>query len=109
MKKSYKDYKTVCLGGSDVASVTVTGCGKDGLKAEIIGFGADGIYDAYLVDENAEIGSHYSLETVFNTWITVYDDDGRTFHIYTKPGSEIKIYRAGDYGCIIQVEGGLEE
>ena len=106
--KSYKEYKKVYIGGSDVAALTVTGCGDDGLKAEILGFGADGWYDAYLVDKNAEISSHYSLETTFRTWINIYDDDRRTFHIYTKPRSEIKIYRAGDFGCIIQVDKELE-
>ena len=90
--RSYKEYEKVYLGGSDVAAITVTGCGEDGLKAEI-----------YLVDENAEIGSHYKLDATFNTWINVYDDDERTYHIYPSPGAEIKIYRAGDFGCIIQI------
>lgn len=99
--KSYKEYPKKYLGGSDYAALTMVGCKENtGLTSAILHFGEDGIYDAYFVDENAEIGSHYELIATFNYWIKIYDDYNLTTSL---SGSTINIYRAGDYGCIIQV------
>lgn len=99
--RSYKEYPKKCLGGSDYAALTMAGYKEDiGLTSAILHFGEDGIYDAYFVDENAEIGSHYELIATFNYWIKIYDDYSLTTSL---SGSIMNIYRAGDYGCIIQV------
>lgn len=99
--KSYKEYPKKCLGGSDYAALTMAGCKENtGLTSAILHFGEDGIYDAYFVDENAEIGDHYELIATFNYYMKIYDDYNLTTSL---SGSTINIYRAGDYGCIIQV------
>jgi hypothetical protein len=66
----------------------------------VLDFGEDGVYGAYIIDENTEIGSHYSKVATFNDWLKIYDDDELTYKVYAE---EINIYRAGDFGCIIQV------
>ena len=98
--RSYKEYPKKCLGGSDYAALTMAGCKEDiGLTSEILHFRENGIYDAYFVDENAEIGDHYELIATFNYYMKIYDDYNLTTSL---SGSTINIYRAGDYGCIIQ-------
>ena len=93
---------TVFLGGSDVAALTLVGYKPDiGLSAEVLKFGSDGEYYAYIVPgEDIEIGSHYKLITTFSSWLKVYDDDSL---MYRCDGDLIRIYRAGDFGCIIQI------
>lgn len=99
--KTYKEYPKKYLGSSDYAALTMVGCKENtGLTSEILHFGEDGIYDAYFVDENAEIGNHYELIATFNYWLKIYDDYNLTTSL---SGSTINIYRAGNYGCIIQV------
>lgn len=100
--KDYHAYKTVSLGGSDVATLIIAGCNDEGVVAKTLQFGYDGDYCAYLVDENAEIGSPYTLEGTFLSWLTIYDDDSLVLHLHAR---EIKVYRAGEYGCIIQTFG----
>ena len=109
-KKSYKEYPLVSIGSSDRAALTLVGMEVGGMGAHLLKFGGDGDYRAYLVDEKAEIGWHYSLADVYEHWLNIYDDSGLTFKVHS-PGSKFYIYRAGDYGCIIQTvekEGGLE-
>lgn len=99
--KNYKEYEKQLIGGSDVAALILVGCGDNGLKTEILDFGEDGVYFAYIVEGNdVEIGDHYKKVATFNHWLKIYDDQGRTFYEY---GREFNIYRAGDFGCIIQV------
>lgn len=99
--KSYKEYDSVSLGGSDIAVLTFTGyTEKNGLVAKVLNFGSDGSYNAYLVDENAEIGNHYELVLKFDSWVNVYDDMGVVEQF---KADHIKVYRAGDFGCIIQL------
>lgn len=100
--KTYKDFKPINIGGSDIATLILVGCrGREGLKTEQLHFGGDGNYRAYFVTETeVEIGCHYKKVATFNYWLRIYDDDGLTFRVSAK---EINIYRAGDYGCIIQV------
>lgn len=98
--KNYKEYERTYIGSSDYAALLVSGC-KDGkLDSQYIHFGEDGIYNAYIVDGNAKIGNHYELECEFENWLKVYDDQGLVETFYAK---HIKIYTAGDFGCIIQL------
>ena len=109
--KSYKEYDREFIGDSDIAALIFVGTTKNGLEAKILDFGCDGRYNAYIVDENAKIGDHYSLEMEYETssgfkaWLKVYDDEGLTAD-YT--ADKIKVYRAGDFGCIIQLIGKKE-
>lgn len=97
---NYKEYEKINLGYSDIAALVCVGCNEEGAKTELLKFGEDGNFNAYIVDESAEIGAHYSLITTFNYWLRIYDDCGRVYSVTAK---EIKIYRAGLRGCIIQV------
>lgn len=74
----------------------------NGLKTSTLDFGEDGSYMAYVVDEDAEIGAHYKKVADFKHWLKIYDDDELTYRINAQ---EINIYRAGDFGCIIQTIG----
>lgn len=99
--KNYKLYEKKFIGASDVAALTLTGC-KDGegVVAQVLNFGEDGAYSAYIVDDDAIIGSHYSEVATFSNWLRVFDDDEKTADF---SGSIIKVYRAASMGCIIQV------
>lgn len=100
--KSYRDYDKDYIGSSDVAAVTMIGpCGCE-LVARVIKFGGDGDYNAYIVDEKTKIGEHYEEVARFKTWMKVVDDSAiqQEFH-----ADEIVVYRAGEYGCIIQLIG----
>lgn len=100
--KNYKEYEEKFIGGSDIAALILVGCDENGLKTSHLNFGEDGSYRAYIVDENAEIGAHYKKVADFKYWFKIYDDHGLTYRVNAK---EINIYRAGDFGCIIQVIG----
>lgn len=100
--KSYKDYEIEFIGGSDIATLILVGCDENGLKTGLLNFGEDGSYRAYIVDENAEIGAHYKKVADFKYWFKIYDDHGLTYRVNAQ---EINIYRAGDFGCIIQTIG----
>lgn len=93
---NYKDYKNEYIGDSDIASLTLR-CPD---SASILNFGEDGSYYAYVVDKNAEIGSHYREVYRCKYWLRIYDDSSLAKKFY---GEEIIIYRAGDFGCIIQI------
>lgn len=98
--RSYKSYESSYIGDSDVAALILAGISDGGLQSKVLDFGEDGRYSAYIVDEDAEIGSHYEKQHEFTNWITIYDDDTcvRTYH-----AEKIIVYRAGDFGCIIQL------
>ena len=98
----YHEYEKVRLGGSDIAALIMVGCGEEDLTTKPLNFGIDGSYNAYLVDEEAEIGDHYSLRGEFEAWLKIYDDDGLVFKVYA---DKIKVFRAGEMGCIIQTFG----
>lgn len=93
---NYKSYEKKHIGSSDIASLTL----RFPSETKILNFGGDGSYHAYIVDENAEIGSHYTLEVSGNYWLKIYDDNGLSFEASAE---EIRIYSAGSYGCIIQL------
>lgn len=94
--KNYKNYNQIFIGESDIASLTIRSAGAVG----ILNFGIDGIYNAYIVDECAEIGSHYHKVYEGENWLTIFDDNELTFKEYA---DKIIIYRAGEMGCIIQL------
>lgn len=99
--KSYKDYIQDYIGSSDVAALTAIGFDGHEVAAKVISFGGDDAYMAYIVDENAAIGDHYSEVARFKSWAKIVDDsEMQKFY-----ADEIVIYRAGEYGCIIQLIG----
>lgn len=104
--RDYHEYKKIDLGGSDIAVITLTGCAPEGeasdygLKACFLRFVEDGDYSAYVVDADAEIGAHYRMVTSFETWMRTFDDDG---HGVEFKADKIVVYRAGEYGCIVQL------
>lgn len=96
--KNYHDYQKINLGMSDIASLTL----RMPCKAECLNFGGDGDYSAYLVDGDAEIPEYYKEKFSTEGWLKIFDDNSLTQKI---SGRIIKIFRAGEYGCIIQVLG----
>ncbi len=96
---NYKNYFKKEIGTSDYASLIICMPMKEGLIKEMT-FGQDGTYTAYIVDEEAEIGNHYKLIAEGEKWLKIYDDEGISFRI---EGKTIKIYRAAEMGCIIQI------
>lgn len=98
--KNYKNYEKKVIGSSDIATLVAVGCYENGLKTGMIHFGSDGVYNAYIVDQDAEIAEHYKKVDSFTDWLKIYDDEGLAFDVY---GKEINIYRAAEMGCIIQV------
>lgn len=98
--KSYKDYEKRFIGSSDIASLVLVGCDADGLKSEFLNFGEDGEYRAYIVGSYTEIPEHYKHVYTFECWLKIYDDEELT---YSERAKEFNIYRAGEFGCIIQV------
>ena len=102
MKKNYKEYPKFRMGESDIACLIAVGCGDEAVKTRPLYFGSDGYYTAYMVDNNAEIGDHYWLVDTFNSWLKIYDDFGIVYSSPVIHDKDFKIYRAGDFGCIIQ-------
>ncbi len=98
--KNYKECGQQPIGDSDIATLILVGCREEGLQIEQLHFGEDGSYDAYIINADTEIGSHYHKVATFHHWLKIYDDEGLT---YKAEGKEINIYRAGEYGCIIQI------
>lgn len=99
--KNYKEFEKCFIGASDIAALLLAGCDQEGdLVSQYVSFGEDADYDAYIVEGEAEIGSHYSLVAEFRYWMKLYDDDTlvREFR-----ADHIKVYRAGMRGCIIQL------
>lgn len=97
--KNYKSYPMITIGASDIASLILAGPGDTGLKLVELPFGEDGSYRAYMVDEAAEIGSHYRMVAEFGSWLRIYDDTGLAYEVAAKA---IRVFRAGERGCIIQ-------
>lgn len=93
--KSYKEYPKRAIGYSDISSLIVRS--PEGVGE--IYFGSDGSYTAYIVDGDAEIGSHYKEVYQCKRKLKIYDDDECTARIF---GDDIRVYRAGEKGIIIQ-------
>lgn len=101
VKKSYKSRLPEFIGASDIASLTV----RAGEFIGALDFGEDGSYSAYIVEDAANaIPNYYAciFEGVAN-WLTIYDDNGKSFSKSFDNLKNIKIYRAGDFGCVIQI------
>lgn len=100
--KSYKEYGKWWIGESDIATLVCVGIDEkeDDIETFFLEFSGDGEYYAYIVDEEAEIGSHYKLVHTFTYWCRIYDDSSKTCEV---SGKKINIYRAGDFGTIVQV------
>jgi len=98
---NYKEYDKISLGYSDIAALVMVGYKpRIGAVPQMLNFGEDSHYSAYLVDGEAEIGSHYTLIAEYYTWLKIYDDDDLVARF---DGTTIRVYRAGEMGCIIQV------
>lgn len=99
--KNYKDCEKIPMGYSDIAVLVLVGCREgQGAVTELLNFGSDGDYSAYIALEDTEIGEHYNKVTSFNSWLKIYDDADRIIMLYAQT---INIYRAGDFGTIIQL------
>lgn len=106
--KTYRECPIVNLGGSDIATLIVVGCGEwdkkrhSCLKLEEIHYDSDGWYQAYLVTEkDVEIGSHYEKVYECTSWLKIYDDDTCVFKSDFKY-NRFEIYRAANFGTIIK-------
>ena len=98
--KNYREYDKVYIGSSDIASLTIVAPRDNGDPlAQTLDFGIDADYFAYIVDSNAYIGDHYKLVQCCKYWMKVFDDQELTLDLHAPT---IKVYRAGDCGCIIQ-------
>lgn len=98
--KNYKDFNKQYIGFSDIASLVLVGFGENDVETQLLHFGRDGAYDAYVVDGETEIGAHYELVASFSSWTRVYDDSSLCLNL---SGEKINFFRAGEMGCIIQV------
>lgn len=99
MEKNYKDFDQKWIGESDIATLILVGGSSEGLKVEQLHFGIDNYYDAYMVNENISIPSHYEKVAEFKYWMKIYDDNGLN---ETIKADNIIVYRAGEMGCVIQ-------
>lgn len=97
---TYKDHEKTYIGSSDIACLILAGGGENNVQPVYLTFGEDGAYRAYIVYGECDIPSHYTLKHIFRGWMKVYDDEGKTL---TVTGDAIKVYRAGSFGCIIQI------
>ncbi|MCQ2976985.1 MAG: hypothetical protein MJ232_03115 [archaeon] len=100
LKKDHHSYNKEYIGDSDIAALLMVGCSEDGLKSEIINYGEDASYSAYIVDADSLIPEHYKLVASFECWLKVYDDEVLT---NTFRADKINIYRSGMRGTIIQL------
>lgn len=101
MEKTYKSNLPEFIGASDIASLTV----RAGDKVDALDFGEDGCYSVHIVEDAAvDIPAYYScVFSAYSEWLKIYDDDGLSFSKSFDGMKNIKIYRAGDFGCIIQI------
>lgn len=98
--RDHHEYKKIQLGESDVASLLL----RHSAGCDVLEFGEDGGYSAYLVDEECEIPGHYNKIMECKGWLWIYDDTQRTVQINPKINAlKIAVYRSGMKGCIIQV------
>ena len=102
------DYKQkkISLGSSDIATLIAVGIARDfcttGVCAKPISMGSDGKYSAYIVTDATLVPDYYHEVFSCEKWLRVYDDDALVFD---KNADSFRIYRSGDFGVIILVEG----
>lgn len=99
--KTYKEFNKKFIGESDIAALTI----RSGMNCTSLNFGIDSAYQAYIVTDEAEIGKHYELVFEGENWLRIYDDIELTLFARA---NKIKIYRAGELGCIIQLIGNVK-
>ena len=98
---NYRIYPSMSIGESDIAAVIMAGPTEDGLKAEYLKFSKDGDYLAHIIDGNAKgYEGHYELIATLRNWLKFYDDEELVIGF---KADEIKVYRAGEMGCIVQL------
>lgn len=98
MMKSYKEFKKIIIGESEIGSLILRSAGE----VKILPFGEDGTYRAYECFGDVEIGGHYEKVFSGTSWLTIYDDFGRTYRAICPEGyARVDVYTAGGFGCII--------
>lgn len=101
--KNYKECEKMFIGASSIASLTL----RMPRQVEMLNFGSDGAYHAYICDFDTNIPSHYKKVLEVKTpWMKIYDDEGLVAEVSS--AKKICIYRAGEFGVIIQTDGKVE-
>lgn len=104
--KNYKDYTKAYIGSSDRCFLIVLGGDLNGgIKSELLKFGGDGAYSAYIVDSDTEIPDYYTLQFTFVGYANIYNDENMNMLALSRVlhGSKFEFYRSGNFGCIIKV------
>lgn len=96
--KNHDEYPRISLGSSDIASIVLRA--PEGICE--LKFGGDRTYSAYLVDAECKVPDYYRLEWTCKSWLWIYDDHTKTQELHNH-GRAIRVYTAGEYGCIIQL------
>lgn len=103
--RSYRDCEKVFIGASDSGFLVLVGVGEDFAKSELLDFGEDGSYMAYIVEQmdgdEVAIPDHYRMVRSFRDWLRVYDDEELVQNFMA---SKIRVWRAGEMGCIIELD-----
>ena len=100
---THHDYEKVFIGSSDSARLKVIHRVGNHVSKTYLNFGEDGEYKAYIVDESCTIPDTYELRHSFEGgYVDLFDDEG--YNVYIK-GETVKIYRRGDFGCIVKIIG----
>lgn len=119
MVNNYRNLPAYSLGASDVGHLVMRGLRYgEGEVLEKLEFGGDGEYFARIGNVNNpclppydryfcttvhdKAPKYYELVAEFNWELDIFDDQMRTVSI---KGTYIYVYRAGDYGCLILVDG----
>ena len=103
-EKTYKNCNKIRIGSSDCAKLHLVGWLRHGeIYNTDLYFGEDGVYFAYLIEDNAPVPEHYNLQYVFKGWVTIFNERGCTLDIRSNSGGLISFYRSGERGCIIKI------
>ena len=102
--KSYKEFGKMYIGASDKACLTVKNFDKKRNKfaEDMLYFGEDGEYSAYITYGDVSIGDHYKLMHKYSGNIVIADDE---MEVFVAVADSIEIYQAGEFGCIIHLNG----
>lgn len=109
--KNYKENRKY-IGNSDIASLRLLMFTEDGdFIDDVLNFGEDGVYHAYIIGEDVEVPSHYHLEKTSYGSITFFSSDDEIVVLtnfgeidYSKRG-KMEIYTAGNFGVIVKLYG----
>ena len=102
--KSYKEFGKMYIGASDNACLTVKNFDKKRNKfaEDMLYFGEDGEYSAYITYGDVSIGDHYKLMHKYSGKIVIADDE---MEVFVAAADSIEIYQAGEFGCVIHLDG----